>query len=282
MSSSTCSFRVCNPAPFTPTEHKLGMPSAPVKLASEPPPWLPCGISRPISAEIDLAVSYNSIVPDVSGSHNDTIEGGGGNDRLFGDVEHLEGGKVAKGGKDSLSGGKGDDLLDGGKGKDTLKGEKGSDTLKGGDGSDTLGGGYGGDRLKGGSKDDRLKGGSGRDTREGGGGADEMTGGAGNDVFLFKKLSEIGLASGDRDVITDFAPGADQIDLSAIDAGSAEDDQAFVFIGTDGFSGTEGDLRVNISGNRTVLHGDVDGDGTADFKLELSGTLNLIEADFHL
>jgi Ca2+-binding RTX toxin-like protein len=59
------------------------------------------------------------------GKFNDTLDGGAGNDQLFGNE-----------GNDSVIGGVGLDLLDGGAGKDTLDGGTGADTLVGGAGAD--------------------------------------------------------------------------------------------------------------------------------------------------
>lgn len=38
LATSICSFRVCKPSPRTPNESRVGMPKAPVKFPSEPPP----------------------------------------------------------------------------------------------------------------------------------------------------------------------------------------------------------------------------------------------------
>ncbi|MDP5327496.1 MAG: hypothetical protein NWQ69_09255, partial [Paracoccaceae bacterium] len=61
----------------------------------------------------------------------------------------------------------------------------------------------------------------------------------------------------------------DKIDLSAIDANeNIEEDQAFSFIGQSAFSAA-GQLRITQSGSSAILEGDTDGDGTADFSIEL-------------
>ncbi len=90
-------------------------------------------------------------VPDIEhlhgSAHNDTLagdirdnvlNGGGGNDRLYGGPD---------GGDDTLSGGAGHDRLYGGKGNDTLRGGPGNDTLHGGPHDDTLHGGAGADTF---------------------------------------------------------------------------------------------------------------------------------------
>jgi len=89
-------------------------------------------------------------------------------------------------------------------------------TLPTGDLGLRRGGTAGAERIEGTAGDDLLLGYAGADTLEGaagddvliaGTGADRLTGGAGADVFVFR-------ADGQRDLITDFQPGLDRIDLS--------------------------------------------------------------------
>jgi Ca2+-binding RTX toxin-like protein len=112
-----------------------------------------------------------------------------------------------------LFGGAGDDTLNGDGGNDILYGGLGNDKLSGGDGDDVLVGG-GGDKLGDFTQhtvyddgNDVLEGGAGNDVLRGMGGNDTLTGGAGSDLFFF------GPNEG-HDVITDFKPGEDQIDLN--------------------------------------------------------------------
>jgi hypothetical protein len=100
---------------------------------------------------------------------NDTINGGGGNDTLFGDACGLKaktvfGARAVAGGNDKLSGDDGNDTLYGGPGNDSLKGGKGNDKLFGGRGNDTLDGGPGNDTLNGGKGRNKYNGGTGNDT----------------------------------------------------------------------------------------------------------------------
>lgn len=88
-------------------------------------------------------------------------------------------------------------------------------------------------------------------------------------------------------VITDFDTTRDRLDLSAIDANSkVGGDQAFKFVGTWGFTKHAGELRyeqVNKAGtayDKTMVYGDVNGDGKADFSIELSGLKTLDAGDF--
>ena len=78
----------------------------------------------------------------------------------------------------------------------------------GGSGADSLTGTTGDDLLWGGTGADVLTGGAGDDVLVDGAGADTLSGGAGADLFVL-------LADGQRDVITDFQPGIDRLDLSA-------------------------------------------------------------------
>jgi VCBS repeat-containing protein len=208
-----------------------------------------------------------------AGGGNDIVNGGSGNDELNGQAgdDQLFGGS----GVDELNGGSGNDLLDGGDDTDILDGGAGNDTLLGGAGRDYLDGGSGNDILDGGSGFDVLQGGSGNDILFGGAGADFMSGGNGQDIFRFTSIADSPRASGfvglfGRDTIVDFnannGPNHDIIDLSGIDANTnISGDQAFTYIGNAAFSRVAGQLRYN----NNILSGDVDGDGVADFEIQL-------------
>ncbi len=151
-------------------------------------------------------------------------------------------------------------------------GGAGNDTVDGHDGDDVLRGQSGADALDGGNNDDLLIGGT---------GADSLTGGADADVFQIGFFeSGTGAAA---DTITDFAPGTDLIDVSGWDADlNTGGNQAFTFIGTNAFSSTAGELRYSFNGTDTVVQGDIDGGGSADFEIVLSGNVTLAAADFVL
>lgn len=137
-------------------------------------------------------------------------------------------------------------------------------------------GGAGADFLVGSNGANVLIGNAGNDTLIGLGGRDVLTGGADADTFLFLTLGDSGTTASTRDVITDFFQ--DTIDLSAIDAnGSAAGDTAFNFIERAHFSGTRGELRESFSNGNTILAGDVNGDGKADFSIVLKGHFLLSE-----
>lgn len=161
-----------------------------------------------------------------------------------------------------------------------LTGNIGNNRLAGLGGNDTLNGGSGNDSLEGGSGSDSLIGGLGNDTLWGGAGKDILNGGTGSDVFVYKNINE-SLATVARDKIIDFVLGEDLIDLSLIDADSSlAGDQAFNYVGTTAFTGVAGQLRyASASG---LVMGDVNGDGTADFHIELLGKPSISAADFVL
>lgn len=178
-------------------------------------------------------------------------------------------------GADSLAGNGGNDTLIGNGGNDTLAGGAGNDSLLGGAGNDRLTGEAGNDVLTGGSGADVLRGGEGNDVLTGGTGSDTLTGGPGADRFVFASAAE---AAGD--VITDFRRGqGDRIDLSGIDADvRAKGNQAFVFIGEKGFSGTAGELRYKNG----MISGDQNGDKVADFHVGIADGHGLGAGDFIL
>jgi Ca2+-binding RTX toxin-like protein len=136
--------------------------------------------------------------------------------------------------------------------------------------------------LTGNGEDNTITGSDGDDAITGGMGRDIMFGGAGGDTFIFASAAETGVAAA-RDIIRDFVSGVDTIDLSAIDADTgAANDQAFGFIGAGAFSRTAGELQARIVGANTVVSGDTDGNGQADFQILLSGHVTLQETDFLL
>ena len=150
-------------------------------------------------------------------------------------------------------------------------------------GADTISGNIGRDFLRGHAGGDHLDGKDGNDVLTGGLGKDYLTGGAGNDTFDFNSLKETRLAGAARDVITDFTRGADKIDLRTIDANSEmSGNQAFKFIGARGFHGEEGELHYRAYAGGVIVEGDVNGDGRADFRIEVEGASSLGKADFIL
>jgi Ca2+-binding RTX toxin-like protein len=184
----------------------------------------------------------------LGGEGLDTITGGDNADSLFGGQD-----------ADQLSGGLGADQITGGGGDDLLQGRLDNDTLFGGGGDDA---------LDGAENRDSLVGGAGNDTLIGGAASDTMTGGQGTDDFVFASSGQIGTAAGSRDVIVDFRVGTDLIVLTDIDASTlVAGNQGFTFIGSGAFTNVAAQLRyVTVDG---TLSGDTNGDGAADFVLEL-------------
>ncbi len=151
----------------------------------------------------------------AGGDGADTLSGGNGQDYLVGNLgaDLIEGG----GGTDFLLGSVGDDTLDGGAGDDFVHGGPGDDRLAGGAGGDTLRGGNGDDGLDGGIGRDLLLGHDGADTLAGGAGSDTLVGGGGADLFVMRAIEP------GQDLVLDFRPGEDRLDLTAAGlAGEAE------------------------------------------------------------
>jgi serralysin len=237
---------------------------------------------------------------------DNTLNGGKGKDILSGGA-----------GLDTLLGGDDNDLLVGGAGNDTLNGQAGIDTasyadanaavtvaliagaqntggggidtisnvenLTGSNFADTLTGDGAANVLNGAGGKDTLGGGDGSDTLLGGAARDVMTGGAGGDTFYYRTLADSGTTSTTRDLIADFTQASDLIHLSMIDADAATaGDQAFAFIGAAAFSGVAGELRAEQLASNVIVSADVNGDGTADFTIQLTGSFAMTAADFVL
>lgn len=168
---------------------------------------------------------------------------------------------------------------------ENAQGGSASDNLRGDGGVNVLNGGAGSDRLYGRAGDDFLYGESGADAIYGNSGADRMSGGDGavRDRFIYFQMSETGVGGANRDVITDFVSGEDRIEISRFDADVTQGfKQRFDFIGNTAFSNTAGELRYQASGANVIVQGDVNGDGAADFEIQLLGVSSLIENDFYI
>lgn len=245
-------------------------------------------------------------------SVNDVLVGSGYDDQLFG----LAGNDVlnAGDGNDCLTGGSGLNLLIGGQGSDSYFVSMSTDVIveHPDEGTDviyasvsytmadnvevmTLTGsgltGRGNDqgvfmygdldfatRLIGGTGNDYLSGGAGNDILRGGGGVDLMFGGAGDDRFAFASIADAAIGCGCvLTTIGDFTDAEDRIDLSGI---TTTGGQPLFFIGTDPFSHVAGQVHQVTAGTDTLVEGDVDGDGTADFQIQLDGSHTLQTSDF--
>ncbi|MCS6175526.1 type I secretion C-terminal target domain-containing protein, partial [Shewanella baltica] len=159
----------------------------------------------------------------------DIIDGGAGNDIIFGDVIRFDGiqGQGFSAIKAYVADKMGQievtnaeihnyirdhitefDLSSSDDRADLLRGGEGSDILFGQGGNDELNGGNGNDILIGGTGNDTLFGGQGNDTLIGGLGDDVLSGDSGSDTFVWR------YAESGTDHITDFNIHEDQLDLS--------------------------------------------------------------------
>ncbi len=200
-------------------------------------------------------------------------------------ANHIVGNTVAN----TLYGLDGNDVLYGGLGNDGLFGGNHNDSLLGEDGKDVLYGGAGNDRLDGGRHNDSLRAETGNDFLTGSAGRDILYGGKGIDDFIYRSLADSGKTAAARDVIRDFsAHNSEDINLALIDANTrAAGNQRFKFIGTQAFDGdgaaSAGALSYShIGAKRLLVQGDVNGDGRADFSIEVDGVTSLQAADFIL
>ena len=216
----------------------------------------------------------------------DILDGGDGHDRLWGGVgnDRMLGGL----GNDWLHGGDGHDHLYGGWGNDTVSGHHGNDLIFGGQGNDRMFGNSGNDHLYGDAGDDHLDGGYGndilvggvgRDTIAGGAGTDRLHGGAGADRFVFFTQNDSRPGQG-RDVIVDFTPGEDKIDLSRLDADlSRAGNQALIFNPN---GPAEHAVWLIREESGISVRADLDGDGVQDFAVWLAGVQRIVASDFIL
>jgi serralysin len=188
--------------------------------------------------------------------------------------------------------------VDGGAGtKDTVLN---FENVKGGSGSDFIYGSATANVLEGNAGADLLFGFGGNDTLVGGDGADYLIGGAGRDIldggidgfddrFIFTAISDSTVAKAGRDQIVNFEDGIDLIDLSRINPAGLT---SFTYINGNSvttpfaaFTGTAGELRSVWTASCYVIEGDVNGDGKADFAIDIvdpTFAIVLTSADFVL
>ena len=214
------------------------------------------------------------------------LVGGPGNDRLIGDgsTEAYYANETAgvtidlRITKAQNTGAAGRDTL---KGISEVSGSNYNDVLTGNNAANTLYGGYGKDTLNGSGGNDTLAGYAGDDTLWGGKGVDRLIGSSDKDRFVFKSTNETGIGATHRDVIADFHHTEhDIIDVHKIDADTTHGgNQDFTLVHK--FTHHPGQLiQVTQAGN-TIVKGDVNGDGHADFEIELTGLITLVKSDFH-
>ena len=280
---------------------------------------LKCQILDPRVAEVNFAGTRHSDDfvgtiwdDDLRGQDgDDRLVGGRGSDRLLGDSGNDK--LLGEAGRDLIEGGTGDDVLDGGSGADWLIGGSGNDTYVLSSGADTIiesqqGGsdwltsdnhsinlsryvnienaqlsGALALNLTGSSGDNILYGNDGINMIRGGSGRDLLFGGLGSDVFRIAPGDSV--VGSRRDVIGDFSSG-DVIDLTSMVSRAMKASGAiFELIGTAPFHGVEGEIRIKLfdragtEKDRTLLEGDTDGDGHADFQIMLLGLHRLQAVD---
>ena len=249
-------------------------------------------------------------------AENNQVIGGNGNDFLYGIAgnDRLIGGS----GNDYLDGGIGADTMNGGLGNDSYivddigdvigeGADQGTDTVQTtlanynltanvenlnyigtgnftGNGSavaNTIFTQGGNDIVNGLGGNDVISTRAGADVLNGGSGRDILTGGADADRFVFSSAADTAVGQADR--ITDFSSAqGDLIDLSAIDAIAGGANNAFTFIGSAAFSNVAGQLRVFTQSGNTFVVGDTNGDGVADFQIQVDGIVPLVDTDFIL
>lgn len=217
----------------------------------------------------------------------DAVDGGLGNDTILAGVDNAIVGLTTLAGIETIDGGghlavtilgnnaaqiwdfssvtiNGIAAIDTGAGADMAIGSSENDTLLGHAGADTLRGSAGNDWLNGGT------------------GADSLTGESGADRFVYLANAESSVGS--ADTIADFSQiDGDRIDLAKSDANTLlAGNQAFSWIGEATFSSTAGELREVVGLSITSIFGDVNGDGNADFAIDVSGAPHLLAANFFL
>ncbi|WP_293679433.1 right-handed parallel beta-helix repeat-containing protein [uncultured Phenylobacterium sp.] len=243
-------------------------------------------VSHVLGANVENLELTGAASADAGGNELDNVlVGNVANNRLFGWA-----------GNDVLEGGAGDDVLDGGDGVDTASYEHAAggvtvNLLTGwsktyGAGADTYrnienvrGSAYN-DILSGNAGTNVLSGHEGADRLIGNGGADTMTGGTGADMFFYTALNDSTAAA--RDKIVDFnrAEG-DIIHLRGVDANAnLIGDQAFTLVTA--FTKAAGQLTISYQTDHYAVQGDVNGDGVADFAINVHTGKSLLASDFVL
>lgn len=177
---------------------------------------------------------------------------------------------IATDGNNAFAGSDGDDLLLGAANRDILRGGREDDVLIGFGGDDQLFGDEGEDTLYGGDNDDILSGGADIDT---------LFGGSGNDKFKYFSQDLTSTSSGTRyETIKDFESGSDKIDVSSIDADSAESgNQYFRYVGETSEAINSGEIGWRRIGNDIIVSGRV---GGVFGEIKLGNTESINAADF--
>lgn len=114
---------------------------------------------------------------------------------------------------------------------------------------------------------------------EGGLGKGTYTGGGGRDTYDFDKVQD-SPAGASRDVIADFAPGQDVIDLAGVDGDrTTPGNQSFRWVGKATLTGAA-QLGYYLSGGNTIVRASNDADAAPEIEIQLPGVKTLTEGDF--
>ena len=182
---------------------------------------------------------------------NNTIKGGGGDDKIYGgpnpaDVDMVTGGGLTN--ADMLHGGGGNDKIFGGAGDDTLTGDGGDDTLNGGSGNDTFWGGHGSDMIHADAADRIIHGNRPDDPETTGDDMDESVEMEGDvDTVSFARLEEgVTRTLGSAGTGDGGAEGTDGTDV--------------LIDGIENIIGTQGDDNLTGDTNNNVIEGGEGGD----------------------
>ena len=205
----------------------------------------------------------------TGGSNDDSLNGGGGADKIFGGAGNDQ--LIGSSGDDELRGGEGNDDIFGSSGLNTIYGDAGDDVLFGGAEADTIFGGDGIDQIYGLDGDDFLDAGDGgiagtagvgqadlilglggNDTITGGTGLNVLWGGDGNDIITGGNSAENRLhGQAGNDTLT----GGDGFDfIRGIEGentinGGAGGDFIIAGLGDESFEGGAGNDTIRFSGN---------------------------------
>ena len=266
----------------------------------------------------DVFVGNNEVNIFTGGDGNDTLAGGADADKLHGDAgdDVIDGGE----GEDEIDAGSGNDVVQAGTGDDSVLGGDGDDTViaAAGDGDDAYAGGEGSDTYDASGTTSAARfdlaadtatsaeigddvivgfenaiGGSGNDVFVGNNEVNIFTGGTGDDLFVFGSASAAGLGIGARDQILDFEIG-DRIDLDDISEEFAEaigdtfEDQnvrKFLLVSQEMEFSRPGQMKFkyDVIDDRpvTIIEGNIDYNSDVDFELEIVGTYEFHDDDFH-
>jgi Ca2+-binding RTX toxin-like protein len=166
---------------------------------------------------------------------------------------------------------------------DTLEGAGGNDELDGGKGYDYISGGPGDDYIVGGDHADVIIGSTGKDTLLGDNGPSGTS--YAGDEFRYFSTQDSPFGAANRDLIFDFDPGMDFIDLSLIDANvTLPGNQDFEFIGSSNFSRSKNpppEVRYYTAGTSVIVQVQVKNFAIGpDMEIEIHNVSSLSASDF--